>query len=213
MRIGVISDTHIPDRILDLPAEISDAFHGVDLILHAGDICVPSVLDKLRAIAPVVAVQGNRDQDALPGLPLKTVVTAGPWRIGLIHGTRSRSEELPDRMRYLRGDHRFLGQRSYVRQVFAQENVHCIVFGHTHQVCQETQDGILLFNPGGVVRSPGGGPSSVAILEIGSAGITPLLLPLRHLPDRYTLLEEMRRALLRKGKSDADRRGNAADER
>jgi uncharacterized protein len=151
MLIGVLSDTHIPDRTDELPGQILDLFRGVDLILHAGDISIPAILDQLRVIAPVVAVKGNRDQAALPLLPERTIVSAGPWRIGLIHGMRSRTAEMGDRLRYLHGDHHFIDQRRYVRQAFAGTTVHCIVFGHTHSVCHYLQDGALLFNPGGVL--------------------------------------------------------------
>lgn len=194
MRIGVLSDTHVPDRTLDLPAEILEIFAGVDMILHAGDISEPSVLARLQAVAPVVAVQGNRDE-ALADLPLSRIVLASGWRIGLIHGMRPRRDELPDRLRYLGGDHRFIGQRSYLLQSFAGANVQCIIFGHSHQACQMVQGGVLLLNPGGVVPSPGGGPSSVAILELDSAGIRPRLIPLRYPPRRYTVGEEIKRGV------------------
>ena len=75
--IGLISDTHIgyPSDILPphikilkpnvsvakLPHEVTDALRGVDLILHAGDIYVPSVLEELQAIAPVRAAWGDDD--------------------------------------------------------------------------------------------------------------------------------------------------------
>ena len=193
MRIGVLSDTHIPDRTDGLPTEVFDLFRGVDMILHAGDVSEQAVLDGLAAIARVVAVQGNRDKDRLPWLPQRTVVTVDHWRIGLIHGTRPRLEELADRLRYVRGDHHFVDQRRHVLRAFADAGVHCIVFGHSHQACQEVQDGVLLFNPGGVVPSPGGGPSSVGILTVSAEGITSEVIPLRHPPRSLSLGEQIRR--------------------
>ena len=59
MRIGLITDTHIPDAASELPPQLTDVFQGVELILHAGDIYIPSVLDELERIAPVVAAQGD----------------------------------------------------------------------------------------------------------------------------------------------------------
>jgi putative phosphoesterase len=194
MRIGVLADTHIPDRTDELPVELRDLFQGIDLILHAGDVCVPSVLEQLETIAPVVAVLGNRDKDALGDLPEQTVIQAGDWRIGLIHGMRTRWQETPDRLRYVQGDHRFMDQRQYIRQRFAGDVLHCIVFGHSHQACNEVQDGTLLFNPGGVVRSPRGGPSSVGILETSTSGISGQIIQLQHPPRRITLAEELRRS-------------------
>ena len=195
MHIGVVSDTHIPDRVRDLPAELRTLFSGADMILHAGDICEPAVLDQLRTLAPLVAVRGNRDDRALPFLLEKTVIQAGAWRIGLIHGTCSRLAELSDRLRYVTGDHSFSDQRSHLLHVFADEAVHCIVFGHTHQACNDVRDGVLLFNPGGVARSPGGGPSSVGILDIDDTGIRGRVIALSRPPRSYSLAEQAWRAL------------------
>jgi putative phosphoesterase len=189
MLIGVLADTHIPDRTNELPDEILGHFQGADMILHAGDVCEQQVLERLSALAPVVAVRGNRDE-RLPFLPERTVVSAGRWHIGLIHGTRSTWEQGADRLRYLGGDRRFADQRRFVRQAFAGDDVHCIVFGHTHQVCNETVDGVLLFNPGGVLVALGGWSSSVGLLEISDAGIIPRIILLQHPPRPLDRLDQ-----------------------
>jgi len=56
MRIGLISDTHIPTATKELWPQIYEAFRGVDLIMHAGDLMVPEVIDWLEEVAPVMAV-------------------------------------------------------------------------------------------------------------------------------------------------------------
>jgi len=56
--IGLISDTHIDYPSASLPPQVKEAFQGVDLILHAGDIWIPSVLDDLETVAPVMAAWG-----------------------------------------------------------------------------------------------------------------------------------------------------------
>lgn len=61
MRIGLISDTHIPWSQRELPPQVFDTFKGVDLILHAGDIYSFSVLDQLQRVAPVLAALGDDD--------------------------------------------------------------------------------------------------------------------------------------------------------
>ena len=61
MRIGLISDTHIPTAAKELWPQVYEAFRGVDLIMHAGDLMVPEVIDWLEAVAPVMAVWGNGD--------------------------------------------------------------------------------------------------------------------------------------------------------
>ena len=59
MLIGLISDTHIPDRARVIPQNVLDAFQDVDLIIHAGDLTSLEVVEELEKIAPVMAVQGN----------------------------------------------------------------------------------------------------------------------------------------------------------
>jgi putative phosphoesterase len=61
MRIGLIADTHIPDIEEKIPVEIIHSFRGVDLILHAGDVYSPSVLDDLECLAPVLVARGDDD--------------------------------------------------------------------------------------------------------------------------------------------------------
>ena len=56
LTIGLLSDTHIPHRMTQLPQAVLDALVGVDVILHAGDVGELWVLDRLSAIAPVIAV-------------------------------------------------------------------------------------------------------------------------------------------------------------
>ena len=61
MKIGLISDTHIPDSRKELWPQVFTAFRGVDLILHAGDIYDLGVIDALREVAPIYAARGNGD--------------------------------------------------------------------------------------------------------------------------------------------------------
>ncbi len=61
MLVGLLSDTHIDVPSKRLPPQIKEAFRGVDRILHAGDIWIPSTLDELESIAPVTAAWGDDD--------------------------------------------------------------------------------------------------------------------------------------------------------
>src|SRR2546421_11847443 len=84
-KVGVISDTHIP-HFKKLPEAIWEHFAGVELIIHAGDLSVLSVLNELEAIAPVVAVQGNVEEDeVMLKLPIKREIVVGHCRIGVVH--------------------------------------------------------------------------------------------------------------------------------
>jgi putative phosphoesterase len=134
LRIGVLSDTHIPARARQLPPALFELFDDVDLILHAGDLVDGRILTELAVLAPVEAVAGNMDSLELYNrLGHKKVLEYGGFRIGLIHGDLG-----PDRKK--------TPQRAL--EAFTQDNVDCVVFGHSHQPFNETVDGILLFNPG-----------------------------------------------------------------
>ena len=85
-RIGVLSDTHIPQRGAWLPDAMLRRFEDVELILHAGDLSTLAVLDQLSAYAPVEAVQGNvEQQEVVVALPIKRTLVVGGCEIGLIH--------------------------------------------------------------------------------------------------------------------------------
>src|SRR5512143_2874966 len=87
MRIGCVSDTHIPGGLGKLPKALYEGLKGVDLILHAGDIVSLDVIEDLGHIAPVEAVAGNMDPWGVADkLPVKKVISAGRFRIGLVHG-------------------------------------------------------------------------------------------------------------------------------
>ena len=74
MLIGLISDTHIPDRAKEIPEKVFEAFSEVDLIMHAGDLTSPKVIDDLEQIAPVMAIQGNMDRARGIDLPTAKVI-------------------------------------------------------------------------------------------------------------------------------------------
>lgn len=134
MRIGVLSDTHIPSRARRLPPTLVTVFDGTDLILHAGDLVDVRVLTDLRAIAPVEAVAGNMDPPEFHRrLGRKKILELGGFRIGLVHGD-------------IGSDRSKTPSRSLA--AFAGDNVHCVVFGHSHQPYLEQVNGVLLFNPG-----------------------------------------------------------------
>lgn len=88
MRIGLVTDTHIPEVGTELPPELTEALQGVDLILHAGDIYLPSVLDDLERIAPVLAAKGDDDYGATLAdsrVKEKHVLTLEGQTIWLVH--------------------------------------------------------------------------------------------------------------------------------
>lgn len=130
MKIGVLSDTHIPRRARSLPPILFEAFADVAMILHAGDVVSDDVLIELESLAPVYAVRGNMDPPELfSKLPLSRTIEVEGATIGLIHG-HGRSGRTEDR----------------ALKAFPQAD--CVVFGHTHVPMCERRGGVLLFNPG-----------------------------------------------------------------
>jgi uncharacterized protein len=124
----VIADTHIPRRAGALPGKLLAHLGGADLILHAGDLMDPALLEELGAYAPVRAVGGNLDPpDAR--LPETLEFCFGGARVAMIHDSG------PKR-----------GRRNRMRRRFPEARV--VVFGHSHIPLIEDQDGLLLFNPG-----------------------------------------------------------------
>ena len=154
MEIGLISDTHIPDVEKVLPVEVAKAFSGVDLILHAGDIYVTSVLDDLERIAPVLAARGDDDYGDTPSDRRdknKHVLKLEGQTVWLVH-------ERPYPYRYT-------AQRGYTYSSFREylypslgegksewqgepEAPDIIVFGHEHRSTVQQHNGVLFVNSG-----------------------------------------------------------------
>lgn len=145
--LGVIADTHIPQRLKRLPPGIAHAFEGASLILHAGDINCARVLDELNQIAPVLAVAGNADPPWW-NLPRSRTVTVDGCRIGLTHGHGGWRRYLGNKMWETLLDFEPARYLRYARQAF--DDVDVIVTGHTHRQHIARVDGVLLFNPGSV---------------------------------------------------------------
>ena len=147
MKIGVISDTH---NYLD--PKIPELFAGVGHILHAGDVGLPWILQELEEIAPVTAVGGNTDDPALRYAPSKSLSLAGrKFVIQHIVRPHDLAEALEQRL--------------------ARERPEVVVFGHTHQRCCESLNGVLYFNPGYAGQAKPGADRSVAILHCDGRGI------------------------------------------
>jgi putative phosphoesterase len=152
-RIGVIADTHDPEFMPTLPAEIAAIFRGVDLIVHLGDVTGQDVLRDLSTIAPVVAVRGEHDR--LP-LPAKTVIQVGGLRLGLIHGKQPIHHALAAHAGNMARPQRSLWWNGFLHDaVSAFRDVDAILFAHAHRPHMAWRDGVLLFSPGAVYsRTP-----------------------------------------------------------
>jgi len=141
MRVGLLSDTHIPLVAEELPPELMEAFRAVDLILHAGDIYVPSVLDNLEHIAPVLAARGDDDYGVTlidERVKEKHILELEGHTLWLIH-------ERPDSGMSPYGLSSWWQSRLSPGQ---DKSPDIVVFGHEHRTVVEHVDGTLFVNPG-----------------------------------------------------------------
>jgi len=131
MRLGIVSDTHLPRSGRALPAACVERLAASDAILHAGDLMELSVLEELEAIGPPVhAVRGNVDSAELQArLPLVRTLRAGGARIAMIHDAGPST-----------------GRLERMRRRFPEADA--VVFGHSHIPLHEERDGFAIFNPG-----------------------------------------------------------------
>lgn len=124
VRIGVISDTHGK-----LDSRALEAFAGVDLIVHAGDVGARGILYELEGVAPVLAVRGNTDHAPWTlGLPDTAVFTVGVLRAMVVHDARG---------------------------LQVPEGTALVISGHTHRPLVEAHGATLHVNPGSATEPRG----------------------------------------------------------
>jgi putative phosphoesterase len=149
-RVVVLADTHIRrGGSRRLPDAVYAELGRADVVLHAGDVLVPELLDELRRFAPVHAVLGNNDDVELARvLPETQLLTIDGVRVGMIHDSGARAGR-PGRMR-----RRFPG-------------ADVVVFGHSHDpVCEVGVDGQLLVNPGSPIERRRAPTHTIAVLDL-----------------------------------------------
>lgn len=149
--IGIISDTHGLLR-----PEAFTALQGSDLIIHAGDIGDLHIIDKLEAIAPVIAIRGNMDNNIRShNLRQTEAVELGGHVIYVLHDV-SRLDIEP-----------------------SSAHIRVIIHGHSHRPAIQEHDGIMYINPGSSGPRRFRLPVTVAVLNIKgkklNAGIVDLI--------------------------------------
>jgi putative phosphoesterase len=162
LRVGVVSDTHGPRFWKAMPPAVAAGLDGVDVLLHAGDVCVPSVLDELATLAPVHVVRGNNDgaDVAAWGAPDTLEIELDGVRVAMIHDSGQKQ-----------------GRARRMRALFPDADL--VVFGHSHIPWDTQEDGQRLFNPGSPTdkrRQPHGTLGQLVLDEgrIVSATIVPV---------------------------------------
>jgi len=133
MRIGVISDTHIPDKCEHIPDVILEAFKNMDMVIHVGDLVNLKVVEELESVCPkVLAVSGNMDRKEVTKIyPSKQVIEIAGFKIGLMHGYGAPVNLI-----------------NVLKDAFKDEPCDVIIFGHSHKAMNENIGGVLFFNPG-----------------------------------------------------------------
>ncbi len=141
MLIGLISDTHLARPEEKLPSQVEAAFKDVELILHAGDIWVPSALDQLESIAPVMAAWGDDDMETDLGGDSRMMTERSLYIEGvtlwLIHEKPAFGTIVPRE------------NRIFSRNIEPSREVpDAVIYGHTHKALIEKHKGVLVINPG-----------------------------------------------------------------
>jgi putative phosphoesterase len=148
--VGVISDTHDLVR-----PEALSALAGSDLIVHAGDVCRPEVLDALRVVAPVRAVRGNNDRGAwASALPVSDVVEVGGLALYVLHDLNALDVDP------------------------AAAGFAAVISGHSHRPGHHVRDGVLYFNPGSAGPRRFTLPIALGRLRIDDGRLTPEIVTL-----------------------------------
>ena len=151
IRIAVLADTHLDDSAESraiLLSLVTELLAPVDMILHAGDLVAPGLLDVFDDY-PLHAVRGNMDP-AAAGVPMQKIIQVGGFTIGMIHGWGA-----PEGI-----EERIIGQ-------FEAVSLDCLVYGHSHRPTCHRRDGVLFFNPGSATDRRDMAYHSVGLLEIG----------------------------------------------
>ena len=119
MRVAIISDTHNMIR-----TELKAYLEGCELILHAGDISKPEILDALKSYAPVYVVRGNNDRQWAEEIPYTRMFELGGINFFMIHKVHERPRDL------------------------RSQGVDVVIYGHTHKYDDHEEDGMRFLNPG-----------------------------------------------------------------
>lgn len=139
-RIGVLADTHGKLR-----EEVTEILRECDVILHAGDINTPKVLDSLREIAPLYVVRGNADKEWADGLPEILSEEICGLRIFMVHNKKHIPKET--------GDYEL------------------VIFGHSHKYEERREGNCLFLNPGSCGPRRFSQPVTMAVVEVEAGKI------------------------------------------
>ncbi len=133
MKIGVLSDTHMPEKAKVLPQKLITEFKNCDMVIHVGDMVSMDVVQVLKKVCPnFKAVCGNMDSAEIKNnFPEKEIIQIEKFRIGISHGCGPTGKIL-----------------NLMKEVFKNDRVDMVIFGHSHDPTNKKDGGIIFFNPG-----------------------------------------------------------------
>ncbi len=138
MQIGVISDTHGLVR-----PEVLSNFRDCQLIVHAGDIGSPAVMDSLKELAPVIAVRGNTDKETwAKQYPLVEIIIVKNKCLYILHDLNK------------------------LMLIPAASGFHVVISGHSHRPSMKWRGEVLFLNPGSAGPRRFNLPASLSLMEI-----------------------------------------------
>lgn len=132
MKIVVLSDTHIKDNNLKLLKSFLDSLPKVDMIIHGGDLVCYEAYEVLASFSKSYAVYGNVDNEQCKTfLKKKEIIEINNFKIGLFHGDGQKGETL-----------------KRVKDIFRDDLLDIIIYGHSHKPTIFTDKGTIFINPG-----------------------------------------------------------------
>ena len=157
LRVAVLADTHAPRHWKRCPDAVARCLEGVDMILHAGDVCTAETLDELAGFAPVRAVLGNNDGPDVAGwgAPERLELDLAGLAVAMVHDSGPKQ-----------------GRAARLRRWFPSAEL--VVFGHSHIPWDETADGQRAVNPGSPTdrrRQPHGTLGLLDVVDGELAGV------------------------------------------
>lgn len=154
MKIGILSDTHNMLR-----AEVLETLRDCDVILHAGDVAKPEILDELRQIAPLKVVRGNNDRAWAEEIPRSLHFELEGYRFFMTH----KRADIPAHI--LRGADNTAGNGS------SKDPAGIVIFGHSHKYEEYRTGSVLFLNPGSCGPRRFTQPITMAVMEISDGGL------------------------------------------
>lgn len=153
-RVGLVSDTHAPRFWKRLPPAVAHALDGVDVVLHAGDVCTPAVLDELATLAPVFVAQGNNDGPEVLAWGAREVVELelGGVGVAMVHDSGARD-----------------GRGARLLRRFPTAGL--VVFGHSHIPWDVVTGPQRAVNPGSPTDKRRQSHGTVAVAELAEGAV------------------------------------------